>query len=81
MAWREITVHGGIWKVHPAAERRPYANAWQLMLSFSSCDEADPTRFWAPYPIQADSRTSLFVQAERIEDDELRALVTEHAAS
>jgi hypothetical protein len=82
MAWREITTEGGTWKVEAAAERRPYADSWQLMLSFRPDDNGGGAdRFWATYPIKASSRNSLFVQADRIEDDELRAVLAEHAPS
>lgn len=78
MAWREIATEDGIWKVEPAAERCAYAESWHLMLSFRSDTRGhDPARFWAPYPLESSSRNSLFVQADRIGDDELRALLAD----
>lgn len=78
MAWREIATEDGVWRVEPAAERRAYAESWQLMLSFRSAQgDRDPARFWAPYPLESPSRNSLFVAADRIGDDELRALLAE----
>ena len=81
MAWREITTEAGVWKVEAAAERRPYAASWQLMLSFRPDVGEGTDRFWASYPLEASSRNSLFVQADRIHDDELRAVLAEHVTS
>lgn len=78
MAWREIATEDGVWKVEPAAERRAYAESWHLMLSFrSERSDRDPARFWAPYPLESPSRNSLFVEADQIRDDELRALLAQ----
>ena len=82
MAWREITTDDGIWKVEPAAERPAYAHTWHLVLSFRSpTPEHRPAkRFSATYPIEAESRNCLFMQADRIEEHELRALLAEHVS-
>ena len=81
MAWREVATDDGVWKVEPAAERRAYSRSWQLVLSFRSPRQENASnRFWATYPMEADSRNSLFLQADRIDDDELRALLAEHVA-
>jgi hypothetical protein len=79
MAWREITTDEGVWKVEPAAERRAPQDIWHLVLSFRTADDtARASRFWATYPLKASSKNSLFVQADRIGDDELRAVLARH---
>jgi hypothetical protein len=79
MAWRVLATDGEVWHVRAAAERRASANMWQLMLSFRSVDEnSDQRAFWAPYPLEAASKSSLFVQADRISDDELHRVLVKH---
>ena len=44
---------------------------WQLVLAFRAASESVPGRrrsFWTPYPLEATSKSSLFIQAERISD-------------
>jgi len=80
MAWRVIDAAGQVWHVQPAAERR--ANAlWQLIISFRATKpERERKAFWAPFPIEAVSKSSLFHQAERITDDALREVIVQHLA-
>lgn len=80
MAWRVISTEGEVWHVHPAAERRANARVWQLMLSFRAVDTERRRRtFWAPYPLESISKSSLFLQADRITDDDLREVLAQHA--
>lgn len=79
MAWRVITAAGEVWHVQPAAERRANAHLWQLVLSFRAVNAGPERRaFWAPLPIEAMSKSSLFHQAERITDDTIRELIVQH---
>lgn len=79
MAWRVLATDGEVWHVRAAAERRASERVWQLMLSFRSADEnSDQRAFWAPYPLEAASKSSLFVQADRISDDELHKVLVQH---
>ncbi len=79
MAWRVISREGEVWHVHPAAERRPNQSLWQLMLSFRAADaRATREAFWASYPIEATSKSSLFIQAEKISDASLHDLLCQH---
>lgn len=79
MAWRVIASGGETWHVQAAAERRANAALWQLMLAFRPSGGARPGRtVWAPYPLESISKSSLFLQADRIPDEELRALLVQH---
>jgi len=81
MAWRVIDAAGEVWHVQPAAERRANAQLWQLILSFRAANAARARRaFWAPFPIESVSKSSLFYQAERISDDALRDVIAQHIA-
>jgi hypothetical protein len=69
--------------VDAVAERRANTAAWQLVLSFRAASEAlQGTRrsFWTPYPLEATSKSSLFIQAERIPDAALSQLLAERLA-
>jgi hypothetical protein len=79
MAWRVIASGGEVWHVQAAAERRANASLWQLMLAFRVAGAGQGGRtVWAPYPLESVSKSSLFLQADRIPDDELRALLVQH---
>ena len=81
MAWRVLDTGGEVWHVQAAAERRPESSNWQLTLSFRCCDgERKSSAFWAPYPIESDSKSSLFAQADRIKDQDLREVLASHKA-
>jgi hypothetical protein len=81
MAWRIIATDTEVWHVHAAAERRANAPLWQLMLSFRATTTDRPRRnFWAPYPLESVSKSSLFFQADRITDDALREVLQQHIA-
>ncbi len=77
MAWRQLALGGTVWNVSLAAERRADTSSWQLVFAFRS---SGPTRraFWAPYPLESSSKTTLYAQAEKISDHELAALVAQH---
>lgn len=79
MPWRIINHADQVWHVQPAAERRAHQSLWQLMLSFRSTTTAGERRaFWASYPLESTSKSSLFIQAEKISDQALRELLSEH---
>ena len=80
MSWRVIAHGDQVWHVDAVAERRANTAAWQLVLSFRTASEPPPGRrrsFWTPYPLEATSKSSLFIQAERIPDAALSQLLAE----
>jgi hypothetical protein len=49
------------------------------MLSFRTANaDREPRSFWAPYPLESVSKSSLFLQADRITDEALRAVLEQH---
>jgi hypothetical protein len=86
MSWRVIAHGDQVWHVDAVAERRANTAAWQLVLSFraaAAASEPIPGRrqsFWTPYPLEATSKSSLFIQAERIPDTALSQLLAERLA-
>jgi len=80
MPWRVIAHGERVWHVDALAERAPHAGAWQLVLAFRTA-MADPgQRFRAPFPLEATSKSALFIQAERIPDRQLVDLLADHLA-
>ena len=81
MSWRVIAHGDQVWHVDAVAERRANTAAWQLVLSFRAASEPPAGRarrsFWTPYPLEATSKSSLFIQAERIPDAALSQLLAE----
>ena len=78
MAWRVIAYGDEVWHVDAVAERRAHSEAWQLVLTFRAASERLRTSaFWAPFPLEATSKSSLFIQAERIRDRDLSRLLEE----
>ena len=79
MAWRIIDAEDEVWFVMAAAERRADEHQWQLTLRFR-CKQGgrDSDAFWAQFPLESGSKTSLFAQADRIRDDELRQVIAAH---
>jgi hypothetical protein len=78
MAWRVIAHDNQVWHVEAVAERRAHTQAWQLVLSFRSAAERSGTRsLWTLYPIEASSKSALFIQAERIPDAALAQVLSE----
>ena len=78
MPWRVIADGEEVWHVAAVAERRPHEVSWQLVLSFRGTSGGLRDRaFWAQYPIEATSKSALFLQAERISDAALSHLLVE----
>lgn len=81
MPWRVIAHGGQVWHVDAIAERRPNTESWQLALSFraSATDRSPGSRqaIWTLYPLEATSKSSLFIQAERIPDGALSQVLAE----
>jgi hypothetical protein len=49
------------------------------MLSFRAANaDREPRAFWAPFPLESVSKSSLFLQADRITDEALRAVLEQH---
>ena len=80
MPWRVIAHGERVWHVDALAERRPHAAAWQLVLAFRSATAEPRERFLAPFPLEATSKSALFIQAERIPDRQLVDLLADHLA-
>jgi hypothetical protein len=79
MSWRVIAHGDQVWHVDAVAERRANTSAWQLVLSFRVGNVTGEGRrsFWTPYPLEATSKSSLFIQAERIPDAALSQVLAE----
>ena len=77
MSWRVIAHGDQVWHVDAVAERRANTAAWQLVLSFHVASEGRRHSFWTPYPLEATSKSALFIQAERIPDAALSRLLAE----
>ena len=77
MPWRVIALGDQVWHVDALAERPANAEAWQLVLSFRAASERPGRSFWTLYPLEATSKSSLFIQAERIPDTALSRLLAE----
>lgn len=85
MSWRVIAHGDQVWHVDAVAERRANTAAWQLVLSFRAASEpllgsGRRRSFWTPYPLEATSKSALFIQAERIPDTALSQLLAERLA-
>ena len=80
MPWRVIALGDQVWHVDALAERPANTDAWQLVLSFRAAAGAGKRAFWTPYPLEATSKSSLFIQAERIPDAALSQLLSQRLA-
>jgi hypothetical protein len=83
MSWRVIAHGEQVWHVDVVAERRANTAAWQLVLSFRAASQSGQGRrqsFLTTYPLEATSKSSLFIQAERIPDAALSQLLAERIA-
>jgi hypothetical protein len=79
MAWRILSREGETWHVQPAAERRANQATWQLVLAFRRrTTDGGRRSFWAAFPIESSSKSSLFLQAERISDEALHEVLSRH---
>ena len=78
MSWRVIAHGDQVWHVDAVAERHANTAAWQLVLTFRVASQPGGRQsFWMPYPLEATSKSSLFIQAERIPDAALSQLLAE----
>lgn len=78
MAWRVIDTDGETWHVQAAAERRADTDTWQLSVSFrSKGNNREQGAIWATYPLEAASKSGLFMAADRISDDALKDLLVQ----
>jgi hypothetical protein len=76
--WRVIAHGDQVWHVDAVAERPANTAAWQLVLSFRAASERPRGRaLWRLYPLEATSKTSLLIQAERIPDTSLSEFLAE----
>ena len=80
MPWRTIAHGDQVWHVDALAERPANTEAWQLVLSFRPASERPGRSFWTLYPLEATSKSSLFMQAERITDTAISELLAERLA-
>jgi hypothetical protein len=81
--WRVIAHGDQVWHVDAVAERPANTEAWQLVLSFRPAPAPSEPRgrsFWALYPLEATSKSALFIQAEHIPDTDLSRLLAERLA-
>ena len=84
MPWRVIAHGGQVWHVDAIAERRPNTESWQLALNFRAAASPRPANvgagrqtIWTLYPLEATSKSSLFIQAERIPDGALSQVLAD----
>jgi len=76
-----VIAHGDqVWHVDALAERPANTEAWQLVLSFRSASGRPGRSFRTLYPLEATSKSSLFIQAERIPDAVLSQFLAERLA-
>ena len=81
MSWRVIAYGDEVWHVEPVAERPAHDRFWHLVLSFRGTSGGMQERkFWATYPIEATSKSALFLQADRIPDAALSNFLGERRA-
>jgi len=84
MPWRVIAHDNQVWHVDAVAERPAHTQAWQLALSFRAAGDRPaagpsqrPKSFWMLYPLEATSKSALFLQAAHIPDAALARLLQE----
>ncbi|CAN5783032.1 hypothetical protein BH24GEM1_BH24GEM1_23250 [soil metagenome] len=77
MAWRVLDHGDRRWNVTVAAERRANSAQWNLVFSFR-CANAGSESLWATYPLASSSKAALFAQAEKLSNEALTALLSEH---
>jgi hypothetical protein len=76
MAWRVVELDDREWNVSVAVERRAHSDRWNLVLSFRQ-REGGTRPFWTEYPLSASSRSALLLQAERIPNERLTAVLAD----
>ena len=76
---RRVIAHDNqVWHVEAVAERRAHTQAWQLVLTFRAAAERPRGRsLWTLFPLEATSKSALFIQAERIPDAALAQVLSE----
>lgn len=81
MPWKVIETGDEVWHVQPAAEMRGDVKVWHLMLSFRAANSGrEPRAFWAPYPLESSSKSSLFQAADRLSDESVKEVLAQHLA-
>jgi len=81
MPWRVIACGDDVWHVAAVAQRPPHMVSWQLVLSFrGTSGKVRDRSFWAAFPLEATSKSALFLQAEQIPDKALAHLVAGRVA-
>ena len=81
MPWRVIALGDQVWHVDAIAERRANTEAWHLALSFrAASNRLKGPSFWTLYPLEATSKSSLFIQAERIPDAAISQVLAQRLA-
>jgi hypothetical protein len=67
--------------VDAVAERTATTACWQLVLAFRmAAEQPRGQAVWTLYPLEATSKSSLFIQAERIPDTALSQLLADRLA-
>jgi len=78
MTWRTIAHDDQVWHVDPVAERKAHMQSWQLVLSFhTATTDAGRRSFQAAFPMEATSKSALFLQAQSISDKALGQVLAE----
>jgi len=78
MAWRVIAYGDKVWHVAALAERQAHSCVWHLRLSFRvDSGRMQEPALWADYPVEASSRSALFLHADRIPETALARLLAE----
>ncbi len=81
MPWKVIDTGKEVWHVQMAAEMRSDVKVWQLMLSFRAANsDRERQAFWAPYPLESSSKSSLFQAADRLSDESIKEVLSQHLA-
>jgi hypothetical protein len=81
MTWRTIAHDDEVWHVDPVAERQAHMQSWQLVLSFHTATGNMGRRsIQAPFPMEATSKSALFLQAQSISDKALGQVLSERLA-
>jgi hypothetical protein len=76
VAWRVLEHGDRRWNVSIAAERRPNSPNWNLVFSFRPVEPGQRS-VWATYPLSSSSKAALFVQANRISNEDLVTLLAQ----
>ncbi len=77
MAWRVVEFGDTQWNVSAAVERQSQDAYYRLILSFRSSGP-EAVSVWAPYPLESESKSCLFAEADRLSAHRLASLLAEH---